>query len=291
MKKVYIVLILTFLTQLPYIKTFAQKSKRISGESHIKIEINQSRLEAEKVAVEQAIVDALTEAFGQYVEYKTDTRIESEQVDFKLYGGTKVKGEWIRTVDGPVFSYDLEGAETWITCKIKGIVRGISAKTNVLVEVLSSPEKVNRKEKFKNNENMYLYVKSPSDGYLSVFLDDGETVYRLLPYSKMGSIKSVKIKGDQEYILFSQDIDNFNVRADKIQLFTKKDYESNTVVVVFSEKEFPKPLLNEEEMDDNIGLIIPRSLSKKKFEEWLGDNRAADEKFLDIEKRVIIEKE
>ncbi len=272
-------------------KSFAQKTKKVIGESHVKIEINQTRLEAEEMAEEQAKVDALISTFGQYIGVNTKTMIESGQVDFKLYGGTNTKGEWIRTIGKPEFRYDHRGAETWITCKIKGEARGITPKADIKVEVLSCPQKKCRTDSFKNNERMYLYVKSSCDGYLSIFMDDGETAYRLLPYRRMGNQKSVKIEGDKEYILFSREIENFDVPADMIELFTDKDHESNTIIAVFSENDFSKPLLYDEKTNDKVNLIVPKSLSKEKFEEWLGNNRAADEKFLDIENRVTIKNE
>ncbi|MGV8136013.1 MAG: hypothetical protein AB2L20_12425 [Mangrovibacterium sp.] len=137
---------------------------------------------------------------------------------------------------------------------------------------------------------MYLYVKSPVDGFLSIFLDDGTTVYRLLPYRRMGAQKAVGIKGDHEYILFSREIENFGIPADRIELFTNKDHESNTIIVVFAEHEFPKPILHDEQKDQ-ADYITPKSLSKESFEEWLGDQRALLTDFLDIEKKIVIRKE
>ena len=271
-------------------KAYAQKPKMVTGESQIRVEVSQSQAEAEEHAVEQAKIDALISAFGQFVEQEAAMNVESGKVGFRSYGQTKVKGEWIRTIGEPVLSYHHQGAETWITCKIKGEARKALPKADVQIEVLSCPQKNCRTDEFVNEQPMYLYVKSPVDGFLSVFLDDGTTVYRLLPYRRMGSQKAVPVEGDHDYILFSREIENFGVPADRLELFTNKDYESNTLIVVFAENEFSKPLLYDEQADE-AAYIIPKSVSKKSFEEWLGDQRALIPDFLDIQKRILITKE
>jgi len=245
-------------------------------------------------ALENAKIDALTRAFGEYIEQESNLDLENGKIDFRSYGQTKVKGEWIRTIGEPAFDRlvrDHDGnPEIWVTCKVKGEARKASLKPDVQLEVLSCPQKNCRTDKFVNEQNMFLYIKSPVDGYLSVFLDDGTTVYRLIPYRRMGTQNAVTINGDQEYILFSRDIENFNIPADRIELFTTKDQETNTIVVVFSENEFPKPILNEEQTDQ-ASFITPKSLSTKSFEKWLGDNRAVDTDFLDLQKKIVIRKE
>ena len=219
--------------------------------------------------------------------------LENRKIDFRSYGQTKVKGEWIRTIGKPAFDrlvWDHGNPEIWVTCKVKGEIRKATLKPDVQVEVLSCPQKNCRTDKFIDDQNMFLYIKSPAEGYLSVFLDDGTTVDRLVPYRRMGAQNAVTINGEQEYILFSHDIENFNTPADRIELFTTKDQETNTIVVVFSENEFPKSILNEEQTDQ-ASFITPKSLSTKSFERCLGDNKAADTDFLDLQKKIVIRKE
>jgi len=285
-------LALVFSFSLLGLNGFAQKQKvrNATGKSQIKIENNISRNEAKENAIEKAKIDAITTAFGQYIEQKTTTGLESGKVEFRSYGQTKVKGEWIRTIGEPEISYDFRENEEWISCKIKGVIRKATPKADLQVEILSSPDKNCRTDEFVNNQSMYLYIKSPVDGYLSVFLDDGTKAYRLLPYRRMGAKKTVEIKGDKEYILFSRKVENFGVPADQLELFTNKNRESNTIIVVFSENEFQKPLLNNEKTDPD-DYIIPRSLSKGSFEKWLGDQRALSQEFLDIDKKILIKRE
>jgi hypothetical protein len=78
--------------------------------------------------------------------------------------------------------------------------------------------------------------------------------------------------------------------SDALQVYTERESESNTIIVVFSENDYSKPRLNEEQIDEN-NLIIPKSLTKSYFENWLGNNRAAFSDFLDIKRRFVIAKQ
>lgn len=269
----------------------AQGSRVAVGESSIRIESFMSQNEAEERVIELAKVDALIREFGQYVEQQSNLDLQNGKVDFRSYGQTKVKGEWIRTLGDPEIKFDermVKGKpERWITCKIKGEVRRAIPKADLEVEILGCPEKSCITEKFKSDQNLYLYIKSPLSGFLSVFLDDGTNVYRLLPYRSMEGQKSVKISADKEYILFSTSQNKFSQASDALQVFTEREYEANTLIIIFSENDYSKPRLNEEQIDQN-NLIIPKSLSKNYFENWLGNNRAAFPDFLDIKKRITI---
>jgi hypothetical protein len=279
---------------LPFI-IFAQvSSKIVSGESSFRIEAYMSQNEAEEKAVELAKIDALISVFGQYVEQESNLDLKNGKVDFRSYGQTKVKGEWIRNVGEPVFTYsqrDVNGKpERWIACKLKGEARKAMPKADVEVNILGCPENNCITDKFKNEQNLFLYVKSPINGFLSVFLDDGINVYRLLPYRSMEGQKSVKIQADTEYFLFSSSKNKFNLSSDALQVYTERESESNTIIVVFSENDYSKPRLNEEQIDEH-NLIIPKSLTKSYFENWLGNNRAAFSDFLDIKRRFVIAKQ
>jgi len=287
-----IILIISFIFVCPVLLQ-AQKKKTVNGESQIRVEAHLSENTTKEKAIEQAKINAIRNEYGEYVEQESDLVLNSGRVDFRSYGQIKVKGEWIRTIGVPEFKYfnrDTDNyPERWISCKIRGEVRKTVPKANIEVETLSGPGKDFRKQEFLSDENMYMYVRSPIDGYLSVYLDDGNRVYRLLPYRRMGAEKSVEIKGDQEYILFSADIKNFDTLADQIELFTNDKREINTLIIVFAESEYQKPILFNETVDVE-GYISPRSLSKTDFEVWLGENRAAFTDFLDIKRQIVIRK-
>lgn len=281
-----------FLMLIP-ILSVAQGTKVVTGQSSFRIETYMSQNEAEERAVELAKIDALINEYGQYIEQEANLDLKNGKVDFRSYGQTKVKGEWIRNLDDPEFTYSekmVKGKpERWITCKLKGEARRAIPKADLEVEILGCPDKKCMTDKFKNDQNLYVYVKSPINGYLSVFLDDGINVYRLLPYRSMEGQKSVKIQADKEYVLFSSAQNKFSQSSDALQVYTDRETEANTIVVVFSENDYSKPRLNEEQIDQN-NLIIPKSLAKNYFENWLGNNRAAFTDFLDMKKRFVITK-
>jgi len=273
--------------------SIGQGSKVVTGQSSFRIESYMSQNEAEERAIELAKIDALINVYGQYVEQESNLDLKNGKVDFRSYGQTKVKGEWIRNLGDPEFTYNekmVKGKpERWIACSLKGEVRRAIPKADLEIEVLGCPDKKCITDKFKNDQNLYLYVKSPLNGYLSVFLDDGINVYRLLPYRSMEGQKSVKIVADKEYVLFSASQNKFGQTSDALQVYTEREMETNTIVVVFSENDYSKPRLNDEQVDQN-NLIIPKSLSKSYFENWLGNNRAAFTDFLDLKKRFVITK-
>jgi hypothetical protein len=253
-----------------------------------------SQIEAEERAIELARIDALINEFGQYIEQESNLDLKNGRVDFRSYGQTKVKGEWIRNIGDPVFSYNdrqVKGnPERWISCKLKGEARKAVPKADIEVEILGCPDRKCVTEKFKSDQNLFVYVKSPISGYLSIFLDDGQNVYRLLPYRSMEGQKSVNILADKEYILFSSILNKFSEASDALQVYTDKAVEPNTLIVVFSENDYSKPRLNDEQIDQN-NLIIPKSLTRSYFENWLGNNRAAFSDFLDVKRRFVITKQ
>ena len=281
-----------FLLLFPLIN-FAQGTKVVTGQSSFRIESFMSQNDAEERAIELAKIDALINEYGQYIEQESNLDLKNGKVDFRSYGQTKVKGEWIRNLDDPEFTYSekmVKGKpERWISCKLKGEARRAIPKADLEVEILGCPDKKCITDKFKNDQNLYVYVKSPLNGYLSVFLDDGVNVYRLLPYRSMEGQKSVRIQADKEYVLFSSSQNKFGQSSDALQVYTERESEANTIIVVFSENDYSKPRLNEEQIDQN-NLIIPKSLAKNYFENWLGNNRAAFTDFLDLKKRFVINK-
>lgn len=289
-QRIIILIAFIFLSQLNI--ALGQSIQIVSGESTIRIEPTMSLLEAEDKAVELARIDALIKAFGQYIEQQNNLDLNNGKVAFRSYGQTKVRGEWIRNIGEPDFKYfdkSNDGKiERWVTCTIRGEARKAMPKADLDIEILNCPSKECLGDRFKNEQLLYVYVKSPIDGYLSIFIDDGSMVYRLLPYRNMSTQKSFPIKADKEYILFSRDAKEAGVSPDELQLTTTRELETNTIIAVFSENDYTKPRLNDEQVDKDQ-YIIPKSLSRRYFENWLGENRAAFPDFLDIKRRITIE--
>jgi hypothetical protein len=279
---------------MPGNSLYAQKTKRAEGSSKIMVENNMTREQTEIKVKERAMVNAIESVFGTYVEQITDISIKSGRVSYNIIGGTQVKGEWVETIDINFEDFgskdDKTGKiETWIQCTIKGRVKRATPKANVVFEILSCPEKTCRKEKFHSGESLYVYFKSPVDGYLTIYLDDGSMVYRMLPYNSAGSQKTVFVEGDKEYIFFSNEKEhNYfeDITPDEIELYTTRLSEYNNLYFTFSESNYIKPLLNSAYKQEEY--IIPKSLTTKEFQKWLARNRATITDFLDLSAEVEI---
>jgi hypothetical protein len=287
--KKYALLVFVLIFILP---VSAQKIRRAEGEAQIRVESNMTREQAQQKAVELAKVSAIENVFGTYVEQQTNITVESGKSDFYIIGSTKVKGIWIREIDRK-FSEEYReekggyGTEKilWITCQIKGEVKQATPRPAIEYQVRNCNYPTCRTFRFQSGEQLYLWFKSPVDGYLSVFIDDGSMVYRLLPYSDLMNTNSFEVKGDKGYLFFSPDSTEGlqpSEKPDEIELYTLQKKESNRLILVFSTNPFFKPGLNKELIEANR-YILPKSIEKGKFEEWLSNNRATYDDFQDVQ--------
>lgn len=265
-----------------------QKTFKTKGEAQVRIEDSMSKQQVRDAAKQKAIVNAIEGVLGTYIEQETNIDIEDGETSFKIIGNTKVKGEWIETKDED-YSEDTRivkgefGNETeiWITCKISGKVREI-VKANLAFQIfsLNCESKTCRQTDFLNDESLYVYFRSPSRGYLSIYLQEGETVYRLLPYAQMVGeyLNSVPVNADKEYLFFSAS-DKYDyfpgflpAMVDQLEMYTDKDKEYMKLSVVFSTKPFTKPILNDGEVIEE-SYSMPKSLPTRDFEDWIAKNR------------------
>ena len=274
--------------------TAAQKKFNTRGEAQVRQEDNMSKEETRQRAKELAIVNAIENVLGTYVEQETTIDISQGQASFKIIGNNKVKGEWIET-DKEEFKEESRLSEkkgnkefeVWVTCKISGTVREIvKPKLAFQVQTLSCPKSNCRTTDFRNEEQMYAYFRTPSKGYLSIYaVQDDATVLRLLPYDQMTAPyeDAVPVKSDQEYIFFSMQpghnyFPDFPAGLiDEMVLGTTKPKEFMQIYFVFSTEKFSKPLLNAgKTMEQGI---LPKSLSQNRFEEWIQSNRIYNPEF------------
>ena len=157
------------------------------------------------------------------------------------------------------------------------------------VRTLNCPKIDCETKEFFENNNFYLYVKSPVDGFLSVFVEEnGETTRRLLPYKNQGNTDAVKIEHDKEYYLFSnaKGTKFFDINVDELVLFTNSQIEYDNVYVLFSPNKYIKPsLLDAKKFKD--GSLIPKEISNINFQKWLAGCRQ-DPQFQDQKIKIVI---
>lgn len=269
----------------------AQRSKitTTSGTAQIKLEQNMTKEEA-YIKVEQlAIIDAITNAFGTFVEQESNLTVESGKSRFDIIGTTKVKGEWVETLDikmdegfREIKSERGKQQELWITCNIKGKAKEATPKANIEVYTLSYPNSASKSNDFKSGDNLYLYFKSPVNGYLSIYFDDGKNIFKILPYQDMESENCLKVNADKEYIFFSKmkEHNYFGNSVDELELFTPLKSELDKLHILFSERKYFKPSLTDVRVLEG-GYVLPKSSSRQQTIKWLAETKATIDDFID----------
>lgn len=272
----------------------AQKVKTVSGSYEYHAPKNISMEEAERIALERAKLQAIADEFGTLVSQSNFTSVSNRNgesdVDFFSLGGSETKGEWIETLGEPQFnrSFDEEG-NLIIRVTVKGRIREIKqAQIAIEAKVLCNGTDLKfERSDFRNGDDLYLYFKSPVDGYLNVYLLDEatKTVYCLLPY-RASSAAAYPIEHDRPYVFFSTKAAAAEERAvvDEYTMTCSRSTEQNTVYVVFSPNMFAKA-------NSTVSAeLLPRELSFEDFQEWLAECRTHDVKMEVWTKRIVVNK-
>jgi hypothetical protein len=260
------------------INSYAQKTIESVGEYSLRIEKNWSEDFATNKAKEKAKINAIENAFGSVViqgnavyikDITTGTTSQSDMV-FTSIAEILVNGEWIATLDEKVLFKDSIDYR-WINVKILGKVRELT-KIPFTPDVitLSCNEQKCSTEVFNSGQELIVYFKAPTNGFVTIYLDDSKRAQRLLPYSKNNTTNTFEVKADQVYYFFSKE-DNKQKNVDEIELFTESIMEQNNLYVLFSKNDFDKPLLNAPKIQefDNLNYTLPASMEVTKFQTWL----------------------
>ena len=269
-----IILLLLFSTNLP-----AQKTEKICGEYTYIAPENVNVEQARQIALDRAKIEALAEKFGTTVSQNNATIVENtngaSDVRFLSFGGSEVKGEWIETTKEPQYDVSYkEGVGTIVKVSVCGKAREIAgAGIDFTAKVLKNGTEAKfESENFRDGDSIYLLFRSPSDGYLAIYLiDESQTAYCLLPYMNASS-GNVRIKSGKEYVFFSERQADHTESAivNEYVLTTGKSAEQNFLYVIFSPNEFTKA------NDTKEGEALPRELRYSDFQQWLSKNRTRD---------------
>lgn len=277
MKKFSISLIMMIC--LVSLSAMAQRSKKVCGEYTYYAEGNVSLNEAKIIALENAKLQALAREFGTVVTQST-TQDESysdgqEHTYFAQLSSSEVRGEWLENDGEPVYNIDFANDMLIVKCSVCGIARELSNEvadfeTMVLRNGTSTKFADTH---FKAGDDMYLYFKAPSDGYVAVYLiDETPEAFCLLPYASDVDGLYPVVHG-QEYIFFSMEKEQKDkYMVDEYTLTCSKDVERNRMYVIFSENPFTKAV------DSQVQDGLPRQLSYNDFSNWLARRRSRDEK-------------
>lgn len=263
---------------------FSQKLKKSSGEYQLNLtDSDYSEQEACQACIDMAMIEAIEKAFGRVViqgnstsiqNTNTGEEVQSSQI-FNMIAETYVNGEWVKTIDESCSRFTDQG-KFWVKCQVKGQVQELQKpKIDLQIKALDCEDPRCATSDFQDSESFYVYVKSPVDGYVTIYLSDPATAQRLLPYSNMpkGQVNAVPIEADEEYIFFSQSKDVLDLRGyvDEYELYAASEVDHNRIFVIFSEEPLVKPALYRD--DSSARFEVPMQLETREFQKWLAEQR------------------
>ncbi|MCM1483624.1 MAG: DUF4384 domain-containing protein [Muribaculaceae bacterium] len=253
----------------------AQKDVKVTAEYTYYAPETMSIDEAKRTALDRAKIQAIADEFGTVVTQSNSTVISNRNgksdTQFLSIGGTDVKGEWIQTTSEPV--YDVSFADHHIVVKVvvKGVIRAIDEKrTNVMVKCLRNGTDTKYEDtSFKDNDDLFMYFSSPSDGYLTIFLFDEpqRRVYCILPYSSSNG-EPIAVEHDKEYIFFSAKHKYTPDDVDELTLSCSADKEFNTLYAIFCPRKIGKA-----SMSAGVPGEMPKNMTFEDFKRWMADVR------------------
>lgn len=276
---------------------FAQRECRVSGEYTYYAPLNVSPDDAIAIAVEKAKIQALADAFGTLIDMHSTNVIQNDNgksnSSFLSLGESSVKGEWIGDTRESVTDVVIEEGFLMASAKVWGMAREIvSAPIEISANLLKQANGQYDEDQFHHGDNVYLSFKSPTKGYLAVYLMDGKgDAYCLLPYAGDDD-GQFSVKANKSYILFSEEHAEKGEYCDEYNMTCEKETpEQNLVYIVFSPNKFTKA--NDEESHKVVDVngekeLLPRFLSYNDFQKWLMRCRRLDKDMQVIIKPVVI---
>jgi len=274
----------------------------VEGEAQVEWPDTKSRKQVEQESRDNALINALESAFGRaviegnstYVKNLNSGNTTSTSTVFNMIANTHVKGEVIEILDESF--EEIKGIATINKKKreIRDLKCNIRIKARELSETmpdftafpLSCTDRNCYRTEFKNDESLFLYFKSPSPGYLSVFLDDGKVAQCLLPYPRMSHemMNGLPVKANQDYILFSRltDQNYFGEKnaTEEYQLVAESPHDQNRLFILYSATPIESPTLVDNmnnqiltEFEKDQGYRVPRAMKSEEFQNWLIKSR------------------
>ena len=259
--------------------TLCAQTRKISGTYIYYADPSMSIKEAKAAAIENAKVQALAKEFGTLIVQSTLSQEQQKQGRESSYftqlSTSEVKGEWIEDTKEPeaVITATLPDDVMVIEATVHGKARPISNEA-VDFETLvlrNGTEKRFADTNFKDGDDMYLYFKTPANGYVAVYLiDESQTAYCLLPYANDPNGQQPVVHG-KEYVFFSPEHTYDMPRNIIDQVYMTCDDENveyNQLYVIYSPNAFTKAV--DADKQANQGRLLPHQLPLKDFSRWLG---------------------
>lgn len=270
-------LLLLFLFSAP-IRAQKVKTVKVEATEQIQIENGMTIEEAKYLALLKAREQALENVFGRDIYQGNVMTIDEQSGEITSVSESYVKGSWVSTSSESCEKVIDSRGNVWMRCTVKGRAKALTKPPIYFIaEPLDCPDKRCKTSAFLNDEDFFVYFRSPVRGYVAAYLMMEDQVQCLLPYDGMEG-SSRDIEADKEYVLFSEK------QAPDYFMFTEKNMETCLLIVIFSPNDFSKPILNED-IPDSDHYELPKQLSIEEFQKWLGRQRAAYE---DLEVKNIV---
>ena len=257
----------------------------------------ESAAQARMAAIERAQLDAIAREFGSAMSLSnisiSDKRGDAERDEFHQFTASDVRGEWIETLGEPEVTVSTYKDELVYHVKIRGRIRELTGKRvdldwAVLYNGTDPVRDRLRNGTFRVGDYMYVYFRSPVDGYLVAYLgddDEAHTMQCLLPYRGVGD-GAMRIEADRTYIFFSRDLADEAVapHVARIKMNSRSDADVNRLYLVFSPNEFAKvadtnssaPGAVAYDRRGNAIDLLPRQTDFARFQKWLARSRRHD---------------
>lgn len=224
--------------------------------------------DAKRKCIELAKAKAIRDKYGELITSDfIDSRVnkDGESSDSYYWENTvaRAKGIWLGDSDGyPKFDVAYSDGFIEFTAKVQGLAREIIQSTIDLKWSIMK-DGINDRvtaETFDSGERFYVNFRSPADGYVAVYMLEGDDVTScLLPYSK-DTDGRFPVKAGRDYVFFDKNTDS---SAPHYVLKTKREQENNQLIIIYSPKKFTK--CNDKVTEKNR----PRSLRTSEFQRWL----------------------
>lgn len=291
-------LLLIYISAFVSLVSFAQKTVTASGTYTHYASMNVTPDQAELAAIERAKIDIVEKEFGRIVGVSNYTEIVNEagqsSLKFLSVGGSEVRGEWIETIGQPKIQHSFANNMQVITVSITGRIREIKeSKIDFDAKVLCNgiTERFESAD-FKDGDNLYVYLQTPVDGYVAIYLYDLSGVNRLLPMKYSGHSAHF-VSADKKYVFFADGVSLYDNLATKNSkdihsdyvLTCKEESEVNRIYIIFSPNKFTT--VSDEVPDE---ATAPAFMDFDSFQKWLGRCRKHDKEMSLRIRDIIIRK-
>ncbi len=151
--------------------------------------------------------------------------------------------------------------------------------TDQLGSIVAQHPEQSRETKIAYNQNDQLIVefRTTQSGHLTLFLDDGNAAYRLLPYSYYASQCDMEIEAQKLYRLFDPSAAAYGLQdyVDEIVMATDLPLDAFRLYFIFSQTPFSSDFFLSDSSNNSLaeGVTPLLSIESREFARWLQQSR------------------